>query len=105
MLRITIHDNPQLVTFQLEGKLAAASLRELEKCWQNTIAQKRSASLCIDLTGVTFIDDAGKSCLAEIYRQGAEFVATDCLTKDVVREICQSRDSHHEYFRSSQSHD
>jgi hypothetical protein len=40
---------------------------------------------------VTFIDDAGKTCLAAMYRQGAELVAADCLTKDIVAEICRGR--------------
>jgi hypothetical protein len=41
----------------------------------------------VDLTGVTFIDAAGKACLADLHRQGAELVAADCLTKAVVDEI------------------
>jgi hypothetical protein len=41
----------------------------------------------VDLTEVTFIDAAGKACLAALHRQGAEFVAADCLTSAVVAEI------------------
>jgi hypothetical protein len=89
MLRISVHDKPQLVTFQIEGKLAAPFLQELEECWRNTIAEKHSPSFRVDLMGETFIDDAGKACLSEMYRQGAEFIATDCVTKDVVREILE----------------
>ncbi len=91
MLRITVHDNLQALTFQLEGRLAGPWVRELENCLKSTLAQQRKSVLRIDLTGVTFIDDAGKACLAATHRQGAEFVATDCLTKDIVAEICQSR--------------
>lgn len=91
MLRITVHDNPQVLTFQLEGRLAGPWLRELEECWKSTLAQQRKSILRVDLTGVTFIDDAGKTCLAAMHRQGAEFVAADCMTKDIVAEICRSR--------------
>ena len=91
MLRITVHDNPQALTFQLEGRLAGPWLRELEECWKSTLAHQRKPILRVDLTGVTFIDDAGKTCLAAMYRQGAEFVAADCLTKDIVAEIRQRR--------------
>ena len=91
MLRITVHDNPQALTFQLEGRLAGLWLRELEECWQSTLDQQRKPILRVDLTGVTFIDDAGKACLAAMYGQGAELVAADCLTKDIVAEICQGR--------------
>jgi hypothetical protein len=44
----------------------------------------------VDLTGVTFIDAAGKACLAALHRQGAELVAADCLTNAVVAEITQT---------------
>jgi anti-anti-sigma regulatory factor len=89
MLRITVHDNPQALTFQLEGRLAGPWVRELADCWQRTLSRQRKAILRVDLTGVTFIDDAGKTCLAAMHRQGAEFVATDCETRAVVAEITQ----------------
>ena len=91
MLRITIHDNQESLCFQLEGRLAEPWLRELEECWQSTLAQKRKPILRVDLTGVTFIDNAGKTCLAAMHRQGAELVAADCLTKEIVAEIRQGR--------------
>ena len=87
MLRITVHDNPRAITFQLEGRLAGPCLRELEECWQSTLARQRKPILRIDLTGVTFIDAAGEACLAAMYHQGAELVAADCLTKAIVAEI------------------
>jgi anti-anti-sigma regulatory factor len=89
MLRITVHDKPQTLTFQLEGKLLGPSLRELEECWKSTLAEPHKPNLCIDLAGVTFIDDAGKACLVAMHRQGAEFIATDCVTKDLVRGILE----------------
>jgi anti-anti-sigma regulatory factor len=90
MLRITIHDNLQALTFQLEGRLAGPWLRELEACWQNTLNRQHKPVLRVDLTGVTFIDDAGKTCLAAMYSQGADLVAADCLTRDIVAEITQA---------------
>jgi ABC-type transporter Mla MlaB component len=87
MLRITVHDNPRALTFQLEGRLTGPWLLELEKCWQSTLARQQKHALCVDLTGVTFIDAEGKACLAAMHRQGAEFIAADCLTKAIVAEI------------------
>jgi anti-anti-sigma regulatory factor len=87
MLRITVHDSQAALTFQLEGRLTGPWLRELEECWQCTLARQHKPILRVDLTGVTFIDAAGKACLAALHRQGAEFVAADCLTKAVVAEI------------------
>ena len=90
MLRITVHDTPQVLTFQLEGRLAGPWLRVLEACWQGTLAGQREPIVRVDLTGVTFIDAAGRACLAAMHRQGAEFIAPDCLTKAVVAEITQT---------------
>ena len=65
-------------------------MRVLEECWQSTLASPRRPTLRVDLTGVTFIDTAGKDCLADLHRQGAEFLAADCLTKALVDEITQA---------------
>jgi hypothetical protein len=90
MLRITVHDNPRTLTFQLEGRLSGPWLGELEACWQSTLPCPGKPILRVDLTGVTSIDAAGKECLAALYRQGAEFIAADCLTKAIVAEITQA---------------
>ena len=91
MLRITVHDSPRTLTFQLEGRLAGPWVRELEACWQNALADPQQPVLRVDLTGVTFVDAAGKACLAAMHHRGAEFIAADCLTKSVVAEIALVR--------------
>src|SRR5438132_7251677 len=90
MLRITVHDNPESVIFQLEGRLTGAWVWEAEECRQRTLAGRRRPAVRFDLAGVTFIDDAGKAYLAAMHRLGAEFVATDCLTKAIVAEITKA---------------
>jgi ABC-type transporter Mla MlaB component len=87
MLRITIHDHPGTLTFQLEGSLEGPWVRELETCWQNVLVRREDPTLRVDLTGMTSLDNAGQACLAALYREGAELVAADCLTKAVVAEI------------------
>src|SRR4051812_18905201 len=89
MLRVTVHDNPESLTFQLEGKLAGPWVGELEECWRRRVAGRRRC-VRFDLTGATFIDAAGKAFLAAVHRQGAEFVAADCLTKAIVAEITKA---------------
>ncbi len=90
MLRISVHDNQESLCFRLEGRLVGAWVKEVVQCWQNALNRQRKAMLRVDLTGVTFIDDAGKACLAAMHRQGAEFVAADCETKAIVAEIAHS---------------
>ena len=90
MMRITVHDNPESVTFQLEGGLAGSWVREVEECRQRTLAGRRGMAVRFDLTGVTFIDAAGKAYLAAVHRQGVELLAVDCLTKAIVAEISKA---------------
>jgi hypothetical protein len=87
MLRITVHDNTESLTVQLEGKLAGPWVRELEGCWQSTLARQRRPVLRIDLRGVTHIDTAGKEFLAARHAEGADFLARGCLMRAVVAEI------------------
>ncbi len=90
MLRITVHDSPRVLTFQLEGDVAGPWVRELDDCWKSALACKREAVIQVDLKGVTFVDAAGKACLAALHRQGAAFVAADCMTKAIVAEIVEA---------------
>jgi uncharacterized protein (TIGR03000 family) len=86
-MRITVHDEPAALTLQPEGRLTGPWVRVLEECWQNAPARQRRPRRHVDLRGVTFIDDAGEACLAALHRQGAEFVAADCLMQAVVAEM------------------
>jgi ABC-type transporter Mla MlaB component len=90
MLRITVHDKPGALTFQLEGRLAGPWVPVLEECWQSTLDRQRQPILRVDLKEVTSIDAAGQACLAALHRQGAQFVAADCLMKAVVTEITRA---------------
>jgi anti-anti-sigma regulatory factor len=103
MLRITVHENQESLCFQLEGKLAGAWVKEVEQCWQTALHQQRKPILRVDLMGVTFIDDAGKACLAAMHREGAELVAADCLTKEIVAEIRQDRSQQQDHSATSRS--
>jgi hypothetical protein len=90
MLRITVHDKPESMIIQLEGRLAGPWVVEVEKCRQSALAGRRPQAVCFDLAGATFIDDAGKAYLAAMHRLGAEFVAADCLTRAVIAEITKT---------------
>jgi anti-anti-sigma regulatory factor len=87
MLRITVHDNPVSLTVQLEGRLAGPWVQEVEHCWEELRARQCKPVLRIDLTGVTFIDAAGKRFLAAMHAEGAEFLTRGCLVRAVVAEI------------------
>jgi hypothetical protein len=89
MLRITADDRPRVLSFRLEGRLEGPWVEELEKCWQALVAREGTPALRVDLTGLTFVDAAGRAQLSAMHRQGAEFTAEDCLTKSIVSEIVE----------------
>ena len=91
MLRITADDRARVLTFRLEGRLEGPWVRELEQCWRSMLDTVNKPTISVDLTGVTYIDDAGKAQLAEMHENGAQFVADDCMTKAVVEEIVGRR--------------
>jgi anti-anti-sigma regulatory factor len=93
MLRITTHDKPRALTLRLEGRLEGPWVAELETCWRDTLANPGHPTVRVDLTGVTFIDGAGKARLAAMHAKGAEFVASDCETRALVEEITGARPS------------
>jgi anti-anti-sigma regulatory factor len=87
MLRITTHDKPESLTFQLEGKLAGPWVKLLEDCWRNARATRDDVPLRVDLSAVTFIDAAGKELLTSMHAQGSEFLCAGCLMSAAVAEI------------------
>jgi hypothetical protein len=89
MLRITADDRPRVLSFRLEGRLEGPWVEELEKCWRSMVARAGTPVLHVDLTGVTFVDAAGKAQLSAMHRQGAEFIADGCLTRAIVAEIVE----------------
>jgi ABC-type transporter Mla MlaB component len=90
MLRITVHDTPDALTFQLEGRLAGPWVQVLQECWHSNLARQRHPVCRVDLAGVTSLDAAGQACLAALHSQAVEFITADCLTNAVVAEINQT---------------
>jgi hypothetical protein len=90
MFRITIHEAPGSLTFQLEGTLVGPWVGEAEACWQRTRADRSKPVVRCDLTGVTMIDARGKAFLTAAHAQGAELIARGCLMRAIVAEITRS---------------
>lgn len=87
MLRITTNESARALTFRLEGRLEGPWVRELEQCWRSLLDEPRKPTVCVDLSGVTYMDATGKTQLAAMHEEGAQFIADDCVTKAVVAEI------------------
>lgn len=90
MLRITIHDDPQAHTIQLEGKLSGAWVDELSRAWRSLAPSLGSKELRLDLRGVAFVDAGGRQLLRDIYQKtNACFLADSPLIRHFVDEAMQ----------------
>ena len=87
MLKISTRTDATRTIFELEGRLAGAWVQELEDCWRKAVNSDRSVRVMV--CAVTFIDDKGKSLLAEMHQHGAELVAEGCMNSAIVEEIKQ----------------
>jgi anti-anti-sigma regulatory factor len=90
MLKITQQRDAGSVSFLLEGRLAGPWVEELNTCWRQNAGRSDHRAV-IDLTGVTFVDSAGKTLLTKMWQQGAELRATGCMTKCIVEEITKKQ--------------
>ncbi len=92
MLRITIHHTHDDLTLKLEGRLAGPWVGELEACWVEQRATFDSRRWCVDLRGVSHVDDRGRELMARLHADGAHFVASGCVMPGIVREIAAGDD-------------
>jgi outer membrane protein TolC len=86
MLRITTTEVGDKVSLKLEGKIAGAWVEELARCWQ--ASSHNDKGLVVDLSGVTFVDPAGKKLLCSIAAGGAQLVGSGLMPKSLIDEIC-----------------
>ena len=78
MLRVTLQAG-QTLTLKLEGKISGSWTPVLEECWLRTRVAANTDSVRVDLTGVTFVDDAGKDLLRKMSESGTRLLASDSL--------------------------
>jgi anti-anti-sigma regulatory factor len=87
MLKITFHDVTGQPCLELEGRLAGAWVCELEHCWHTAKARHPNRTLAVDLTGVTFIDQAGRYLLQLMHRDGMRLVGSGLMLQDILDHI------------------
>lgn len=81
--QVTTEDSRHLI---VEGRLAGPWVAELERVWRASVGGM-NGSLVVDLTGVTFIESAGKDLLRSMWVEGAELLASGCCSRSIVEEI------------------
>jgi hypothetical protein len=88
LLKISIQEHENLSILKIEGKLIKPWVLELDRAW--SMISLGSRNLCLDICGMTFIDEEGKRILRDIFRAtGAEILADSPLTKQFANEVSQ----------------
>jgi anti-anti-sigma regulatory factor len=87
VLRITISSDERTICFRLEGKIVGPWAREFELAWDSAKERRQDKSSVVDLSAVSFLDDAGKRVLARCFAEGAELRAAGPLTSYIVESI------------------
>jgi anti-anti-sigma regulatory factor len=80
MLRITTGETKWILQGQLAGPWAA----ELRSAW---VGASKSMRFIVDLTGVTFVDEAGALVLCEMKSAGVRFIAGGVDTKHLLDDL------------------
>jgi len=79
------------LTFKVEGRLAGAGVATLEDCWRTSAGRYPRGKFAVDLTQVTFIDQAGSLLLQLMDRDGVAFVTTGLMTEEVNEILGRNR--------------
>ena len=98
MVRITVQDDgSKMVTLKIEGGVTGPYVSVLQRAWQELARSLGHKKLVVDLSGLTFIDEAGRDSLAEMRNKAsAEFLANTPMTKHFAAEAMQGvRSSSH----------
>ena len=85
MLRITLQEDGPLWRLHLAGRLAGAWVAETENTWRSALICGRPVE--IDIRDVVGIDEAGRSLLRSMNREGARLVAKGVAMEALVEEI------------------
>lgn len=83
MIIIETREAGNELTFKVEGRLTGAGVATLEDCWRNAAGRYPHGKFAVDLTQVTFIDQAGSLLLQLMDRDGVAFVTAGLITEEV----------------------
>lgn len=87
MLRISVHEGPNKVVFELEGRLAGAWVMELEECWRQTSSRLTNESVSLKLDAVHHVDSSGKYLLALLRYKGVQLTGCGMAVTDLIQSI------------------
>lgn len=88
MIRITtIQDDTGPTTLKLAGRLAGPAVAELERCWLAVLNLQQGRPNRLDLTDVTYVDDAGKQLLGLMVRRQTRLIGVGLMAQSIIEEM------------------
>src|SRR5512142_916196 len=87
MLRVTYSATATALRWTACGRLAGSWVEELRSCWRNSRRAAASAHEVVDLSDVTFVDEAGEALLLEMRNAGVEFIAAGVENKHLLANL------------------
>ncbi len=89
MLKITRRDEAGTAVIQIEGRLVGPWVKELEECWRS-VAAKQTLPVRVDLTAVSYIDEAGADLLRTMCQERVDLKVKGCFTTCLIQTIRQA---------------
>jgi len=87
-LRITFHEQDNLIKLTLEGRLVGPWVAELRRAWTETAPRLGTKKLSLDLRDLTFSNEEGRQVLRAIVTQtGAEIGFNSPFTSYLAQQI------------------
>ena len=87
MLRISVEEEPDVLSLVLEGRLVGPWVDELRHVLQQRAESRNHAQLTVDLCGVTSMDTRGQRLLMELLQRGATLRCSDVMNQYLVEQM------------------
>jgi anti-anti-sigma factor len=95
MMRIETKELDGELMVHVEGRLSAAFVPELERCWRTASSNQRIRHISLDLKDVTCIDRAGRALLRAMHGAGVVFVRAGIAIQDILEQIVEQPECKH----------
>jgi anti-anti-sigma factor len=95
MMRIETKEFDGELMVHVEGRLSAAFVPELERCWRTARSNQQIRHISLDLKDVTCIDRAGRALLHAMHGAGVGFVRAGIAIQDILEQIVEQPECKH----------
>jgi len=87
VLRISVEQNQDAVSFVLEGRLVGPWVEELRTLWNERAGHREGVGFTVDLCGLTAMDTDGQRLLEELLQRGATLRCSDVMNQYLVEQM------------------